>query len=455
MEKNRLLLTILILGIGFIAIMGTAAAQQGTIEGYVKKSDGTLVGDTRVKLEVFEGTQEIDSVSTQTNQDGYYEFNDLNKSMNYRVTAFYNNTTFQAPGTMHGIFLFGEKDTITKNITVFEEAGSSSNLEISSYHIIITKNDQTNNLNITQILRINNTGSEPFRGQISIDAPENVTTETGSEVEKNNVTISLDPGENVIKRFFYLAPLGESFRFNLNLDLKTQTLLLLLEPQSVNGTKPQNLIDAGVREQFGGYHVYTTPMGSSLPTGSEIGLTITPTSQTNATPQEGGDNLLIPAILAAALVIGFIAYTNRDKLGDIDITGSDKERSVELSGEEKKRLERRKKSLLKKIDKLDSEYEQGEISQSDYDKKRSSYKDDLTSVMKKLESAEMAIETKEETEQVKDEKTELENEKEKLLEKIDNLEERLEKGEISEEEHEILNERYREKLKDVMEKLED
>ncbi|PTD93721.1 hypothetical protein C9439_06650 [archaeon SCG-AAA382B04] len=344
---------------------------------------------------------------------------------------------------------------------VVGQTNSTENLKADIHHITMQYSEPQNSLIISQVVNITNMGNETYIGEFPIDKPEDMTTMSSSG---NNTTVNLGPEESVKRNELYITPFNDSFRFSLNIEVETQNLIILMSPENLNGSNPKNIVDMGINSMGNqSYRTYSGGMmGGSISSGSEIALTVEKTTQTSngeGAPNEDPDNQnswLLPALLAAAVIIGFVAYSQREKLSvdKLDLSGSGSQEKIDTDQISVKSLKRRKKSLLKKIDNLDEKYEEGDIREKRYNEKRNSYKDDLTQVMKKLE---MAGATEEETEEEskEKEKSELERKKEELLEKIDNLEKRLENDEISEEEYEILDERYREKLKDVMKKLED
>ncbi|PTD94353.1 hypothetical protein C9439_03410 [archaeon SCG-AAA382B04] len=99
----------------------------------------------------------------------------------------------------------------------------------------------------------------------------------------------------------------------------------------------------------------------------------------------------------------------------------------------------KKNALLSKIDRLDSKFENGEIEEEKYYRKREKYKEMVIDLMKGRGTEES----------IREAKPELARKKEELKEKIKKLDERLEKEEIAEEDYNILKKSYKEKLEEL------
>ncbi|OKY77327.1 MAG: putative membrane-associated trancriptional regulator [Candidatus Methanohalarchaeum thermophilum] len=375
---------------GAVAGQNQTQDQDGVITGKVVLKDGDPAEDVKIELRsALDPTATFNLVNTtRTGKEGNYSFVGLNASNFYKVSAIYGNNSFQPP-TGYGFIYFTENQThINANITVFEGTKSTEDIVVSLRHVRVSLQSQADSLLVKQILLVNNTGEEPFIGELKIDLGKKLDSYNVSS--SKNVSFEILPNQSSYTTLQYRVPFNKTYTLSLDVNYPTDRLFYLIENSSLTASNTENLMSFGI-QQMGGteYMIYYAGVNQKIEPGTQLSLQIKPLQEQEPVNEDQNQlqSLLIPIALISALAVTAIAYIKRDRISSyLSKTGEQNSGKEETEVEEEtKSLKEQKEEVLSKIEELDEKHEKDEISEEEYKNKREEYKKKAMDLIKRIE----------------------------------------------------------------------
>ncbi|OUJ19389.1 putative cell surface protein [Methanonatronarchaeum thermophilum] len=381
-----LFLMILTIGAG-TAIAETTDNELGTINGSVyldQEHENTSIPNIDVTLHEYKQNDElneVDTYNTTTNELGEYNFEDLNTSRFYQISSQHDNITYSS-----NMIEFDNETKTTENLTVHNSTDKTDDLIIAGQgHLVVIEKPDEGGLNIGEIIQFVNVGDKTFNGTLLLDIPQQAeilmthpemkTTDEGLEL---NQTETIKPGES--SQFFVEYNLDvdiDEYQFEKEILYETQLLAILTEPDTINFGERTNLLEseqpvdmgetqynaliAGASEEYGAVSIGDTVM-VDLQEDSEIGLWV---------------YLVVFGVILTSMVVYWKRDVLTSKINNSKTTGkTDGEKGI---------LEQEKEEIFSKMDKLDKEHRNEEISDEEYRERMKELKKQAVDVMKKIE----------------------------------------------------------------------
>lgn len=377
-------------------------AQRGTISGIITNgSGGQVPTGLKVTLHAFVHnleTQEFTESETRetiVSSQGTYQFNDLPLSATnaYYVSLEYNGVTYESPAAIPA------RDGMSKYdfpITIYETTTDTSNLAISTAHILLDYS-QPGIIQAVEFFVFANMGDKTIiasqAGQPVVEIPlpagyQNLQFENGVLGERFiqtpsgfGDTLPIPPTDSQSQYSIVFAfempypndpsPLvrlfgGPKFQLTQTFNIKTGALNLLV-PQGVK-VEGQNLVDGGVQSMSGfAFQLYRA---GSLEAGQTFTAKISgaPNMATsNTTPNNASTRNLVIGIGAFGVVLilagVFLYLRERHKeQGDLDLTDEEDEPAMSQD------------DILDAIIALDDQFRAGNIPEEAYQQRRAELK---------------------------------------------------------------------------------
>jgi hypothetical protein len=329
-----------------------------------------------IEVQKFSGANLLDTVQTQTDEKGRFDFQDLETDPNF---AYYLRAVYKEIGySSEAIVLDADNSSKSINLKVYEKSDDPSKVLIINYHIIIRR--EPVGLEVQEILSVRN--GEPYTyvgiggSTLEVTLPEeaeNFSLGSGYEwidysILDNTVKFSVpvDPDEVSIVYYYDLKVDEQSYEFTRKMDYYAEKLdIILVVPGA--GMRSEQL-DIGQPFTIEG-QVYDHLFGENLKQDSSLNLII--------------EKLPVMGInfLKAGLLAGF-AFVISAVLIFISVFVKHNLRA-ELGGDE--HLPVRKEVLIKEIAALDDDFDKGAVKEDAYKSEREKKKIDLLEVTALIE----------------------------------------------------------------------
>jgi mono/diheme cytochrome c family protein/uncharacterized membrane protein len=353
----------------------TPESQLGTVSGAVIQgtAGGTLPDSSVVTLHIIDATGERETVETNLNADGTYQFTDVPiiADAGYFVSTDYGSGTFNSEFAS----LAPEVPSINLNITIYDTTDDAAVIQIN---MVLTQIDvlDESTLQIWQLIRVTNTSDKLYvytdnRGasvSVAVLAPSGVRLSPDNDIARfvfneNTVydTQPVVPGQEHSFHLLYTAPFDGSLDF-------AQTF-----PYAFAGPYEVYVDSSALKIRGDGWQAVNTQTINDINYGGIAKVTgFAANAPIDFSIQRSG--LLINrqwlgyGIMAVGLVFILIAalfYWRAPK------TVPTIEADDPIQG------------LMKQIAVLDDQYQQGAIKQRNYEKQRKTLKDKVAELMKK------------------------------------------------------------------------
>ena len=313
-------------------------------------------GDSPVQLivldsnmnEVFNGTIN-GSVSMDIPQKGVYHVISYYKGVPYSRAVQLNNS-------------------VNLSISVYDPVSDVAFLTSPFHHILLRQAGDS--FEVVEVFSIQTPENISFKGRVYLNIPENFDSLKSPDIpvwrdEKGfYIDLALPAGET---RQFALSYNLRSPTFEKEIVFNTSFLSILIENPDILKNY-SNLEPEGVIE-FGGKQYYSL-FSKNVTSGNVVTLTLSPSalSEISERSEETSRNYFwigVGIIGAIAIILGYQGY--RSRYPDIE------------------ELEARKDALLSVLERLEKDYESGEISPEEYARLKARYKRDAMKILEKID----------------------------------------------------------------------
>ena len=381
---RRLTLALLALLLpGLLLLPGGAESQaeeNGTMSGTVL--NGTAGGGSTAGLPVTLTIFGLDETTTQeavTDEAGTFTFEEvpLSPEALYQLTAAYAEIEYI--GSMGS--LDSAEGLDGQEITVFETTEDASAIRASLLHLVIEADEESQSLIVSEVMVISNSGDRTYVGSPADDAqgqPHTLRFAVPPDALEVGIIDGLlvedliitdfgftdtspwVPGSRQVAFSYSLPYQGSDYVFRTTLDFPADTVNIMM-PKGETGLEISSPFIQGETVLEG--QAYLRAQAEGLETGAAIQAVLTDL------PHRGdGGNIqrtVVAALVVAALgVVAVAAYTRYRRPRPAAVTVEDSN-------------EREKADLLLAIAELDRQHEAGDISETEYHRRRDRTKERL------------------------------------------------------------------------------
>jgi hypothetical protein len=394
-----------------LAIFPVAAMAQdddnetGLVFGEVTNGteDGGSVEGLEVVLTRFQQMDAVETFSETVDSDGNFEFTDLPIEPN---EAYLAQVTYEDIEFTSGMILLNQDPEAERNITVYEQTDDRSALNIISRGIVIA--DADSDLGVVEILEIialQNMSDRVFVGDeagqvLRLAMPENasqIAPQPGFDYgqmffdeQRPNVLVSTGPvlpGDHNPMISYQIPYEGTSARLSVGTAMQTDMLRVLVREDSFD-ISSQILEPAGIQQV--GTDNYDVLAIDSPVIGDSFTVEISDLPRENWNLPVDMSTLLASLAAGLGLVIGAVLIyqvVQRRQLATADgpasVTPSDDH--DELDSDE---LERERMELASELNKLEADYERGDIDEDSYNSERDQILEDLRQISMRMRGIE-------------------------------------------------------------------
>ena len=354
------------------------AQTDGFIEGQLLNGTetGGSTGQQQVILTVFQNGIESSTVKTITDEDGLFEFDNLDVASQYSYQV---KTIFQSAEYYSDTVGFNEDSSnITLVLPVYDSTESDTDISIMSSHVIIYAEDGY--FYITEYYLFLNDSDRTYIGSLYSDAvlmretlrlslpkdAENLQIEgelidsykqlvSGSFID----TLPIQPGTKEVSFSYTTEYVEGEYTYIQDVFYPIGNMELLISGDLSITTSEQLIRNEPFQSQGGLFQHYTA---TGILPGEQISLVLTESSSTGTQ-----ENLFWIIIIVVLLIVAvWLIYYLRTKKGVLSKQGDNRDDTEEL---------------LNRIAGLDDDYENGIIDENEYHELRDKYKDRLADLM--------------------------------------------------------------------------
>ncbi|MEX2425570.1 MAG: hypothetical protein WD401_02295 [Thermomicrobiaceae bacterium] len=362
--------------------------ETGSVSGQVTNGteDGGDVEGLEVVLTRFQQMDAVETFTTEVASDGTYEFSDLPILDNeaFLVEVFYEGIEFTS-----GMILLSQEPETERDITVYEQTNDPSVLRLVSRGIVIADADEEAAIvEILEIIALANDSDRVFVGDengevLRLAVPENanqVAPQPGFDFgqmsfadDEDTVLVStgpVDPGSHNPMISYQIPYEGTSAELSVGTAMATETLRVLVQEDSFD-ISSEILEPAGV-QQIGNENTYEVLAIDRPVVGDSFGVEISGLPRENWNLPVAMSTFLASIAAGVGLVIGAVliyqVVQRRQKStagGPVAEDGNDSVEEPDADELERKRLE-----LASELNKLEADYERGDIDEESYNTER-------------------------------------------------------------------------------------
>ncbi len=350
----------------------------GRITGSVSNGSqqDTIMAGFDIEVQKFSGANLLDSVPGHTDEEGRFDFQDLEADPNF---AYYLRVEYKEIGySSEPLVLDADHPTRSIDLKVYEKSEDPSQVLIENYHMIIRRGFA--GLEVQEILSVRNGAPYTYVGiggsTLKITLPEeaeNFSLGPGYEWIDYSIfdgvvkfSVPIGPDEESIVYYYDLKADKQSYEFTRKMDYPVKKLdIILVVPGA--GIRSEQL-DTGQPFTIEG-QVYDHLFGENLKQDTPLGLVI--------------EKLPVIGInfLKAGLLAGFVFVISAVLIFILVFVKHNQR--AELGGDE--HLPVRKEVLIKEIADLDNDFEKGAVKEDEYMSEREKKKIDLLEVTAHIE----------------------------------------------------------------------
>ncbi len=382
-------------------------AETGRIHGQVV--NGTEGGGDVEGLEVlltrFQQMDPVETWESTVDEDGYYEFDDLPvlDDEAYLVEVVYEGIEFSS-----GMVLLFQDPDSERNITVYEQTDDRSVLSIVSRGVVIANaDDERGVVEILEIIALENESDRVFVGDengevLRLAMPENageVSPQPGFNYgdmwfddARPNVLISSGhvlPGSHNPMISYFIPYEGTSAQLSVGTAMRTNMLRVLVEDGTYDISS--NVLEPAGVQEVGGDNYEVLAIDSPV-VGDSFNVEISGLPRENWNLPVGMGTLLASLAAGVGLVIGAVLIyqvVQRRQLATAEGVPVAAERSDgEVEDMDADELERERLELASELNKLEADYERGDIGEEQYKAERERVLEELRKISLRMRGLE-------------------------------------------------------------------
>lgn len=361
-------------------------ARRYTVVGQVTNATtgATVPAGTPVTLHIYDAVSELATFTTTVGTDGSYRFSDvlIPHGAISEVEARQDYAPFYTPPFTYPL----TTDVLTVPVQIYDLTSDPSVIRLDQWHIAVSEVAEST-AEVFEIFVYSNTSDRAFapppqgaeglrtvRFPLPREAREVSIVEGGTETtitrtdEGLAYTLPVPPGQHTIT-VAYRLPLNGPLTSTRTAPYPVGSMVVLAPKDSLRLSSPQ--FTSQDEQEFSG-EVYTVYRGSPLAAGSTFSLTLAP-------PQTLPVGLIVGGTALAVALIGVgVWWWRRSAAGPAEqpVKGQATARIARIEHEA------RREALLQQIADLDDAYENGQMDQAAYEKKRAALKRELVALMK-------------------------------------------------------------------------
>jgi hypothetical protein len=388
-----------------LALMPMAAiaqddSEEGTGRIYGQVVNGSDSGGDVSGLEVvltrFQQMDAVETYSTEVDDDGSYEFTDLPIAQDeaYLAHVVYEDIEFRST-----MVLLSQDPESEQDITVWEQTDDSSVLRVISRGIVIAEaNDELGVIEILEIIALENESDRVFVGDengevLRLAMPENaseIAPQPGFEYgqmyfddQRPNVLVStgaVHPGSHNPMISYQVPYEGTSGRLSVGTAMPTEMLRVLVREDRYE-ISSQVLEPAGI-QQVGSDNYEVLAIDSPV-VGDSFTVEVSGLPRENWNLPVETSTLLASLAAGVGLVIGAVLIyqvVQRRQSMQPATAGAQSSESNDFDEMDSNELEQERIELASDLNKLEADYERGDIDEETYNDERDRILEELRQI---------------------------------------------------------------------------
>lgn len=373
--------------------------ESGSVSGQVVNGseDGDDVGGVEVTLTRFEGMDPVEEYTTTVDEDGSYEFTDLPIIDNqaYLAEVIYEGIDFNS-----GMILLTQEPDAEREITVYEQTNDPSVLQIISRGVVVAEADEELGIvEVLEIIAVENESDRVFVGNESgevlrLAVPENAQEiapqpgfDFGDMSLDDGVFVStgpVTPGSHNPMLSYQIPYEGTSAELSVGTAMSTGTLRILVEEETYN--LESDMLQPAGQTQVGDADYDVMAIDSPV-VGDSFTVQISDLPRENWNLPVETSTFLASIAAGVGLAIGAVLIyqvVQRRKLASDGAPVEDADFD-DMSQDE---LERERMDLASELNRLDGDYERGDIDEDSYNTERNEILTELRNISLRMRGVE-------------------------------------------------------------------
>jgi hypothetical protein len=365
---------------------------------------GGAVEGLEVVLTRFQQMDAVESFSTEVASDGSYEFTDLPVEPN---EAFLAQVVYEDIQFTSGMILLTQEPEAEREITVWEQTDDPAALRIISRGIVIADaNEETGVIEVLEIIALENESDRVFVGDENGEVLRLAMPENASEIapqpgfdygqmyfddQRPNVLIStgtVDPGSHNPMISYQVPYEGTSGRLSVGTAMPTEMLRVLVREDTYD-ISSRILEPAGVQQV--GQDNYEVLAIDSPVVGDSFTVEVSGLPRENLNLPVEMSTLLAALAAGVGLVIGAVLIyqivQRRQAVQPVTADGAPAS-GANLDDMDSDELERERMELASELNKLEADYERGDIDEETYNKERDDILEELRQISLRMRGLE-------------------------------------------------------------------
>jgi hypothetical protein len=356
---------------------------------------GGDVAGVEIVLTRFQQMDAVDTFTTTVEDDGSYEFDDLPVMPNeaYLARLIYEDIEFSS-----SMILLNQEIEAERDITVYEPTDDPSVLELVSRGIVIANaNSEAGVVEILEIIALENESDRVFvgddRGQVlRLAMPENASEiapqpgfdygQLAFDDDRPNVLISTGPvlpGSHNPMISYQIPYEGTSARLAVGTAMPTAMLRVLVQEDSFDISS--NVLEPAGIQQVGSDNYEVLAIDSPV-VGDSFTVEISGLPRENWNLPIGMSTFFASIAAGVGLVIGAVLIyqvVQRRQSSPDPVIHSDSD-DPERDGMDMDELARERLQLASELNKLEADYERGDLDEESYNVERDQILDELRKI---------------------------------------------------------------------------
>lgn len=379
--------------------------ETGRVFGQVtnETESGGDVAGLEVVLTRFEQMDAVETFTTQVEDDGSYEFDDLPVQPN---EAFLAQVVYEDIEFTSGMILLSQEPEAERDIAVFEQTDDPSVLNIVSRGIVIAEaNEEIGVVEILEIISLDNESDRVFVGDENGEVLRLAMPENASEIapqpgfdfgqmyfdeQQPTVLVStgpVNPGTHNPMISYQIPYEGTSGRLSVGTAMQTDTLRVLVREDTYD-ISSQLLEPAGAQQV--GSDNYVVLATDSPVVGDSFTVEISGLPRENWNLPVEMSTILASLAAGVGLVIGAVliyqvVQRRQAVTASAPATGDGDSNLNEMDTDE---LERERLELASELNRLEADYKRGDIDEDAYNTERAEILEDLRQISLRMRGLE-------------------------------------------------------------------
>jgi hypothetical protein len=346
----------------------------------------------------------VETFSTEVASDGSYEFTDLPVEPN---EAFLAQVVYEDIQFTSGMILLTQEPEAEREITVWEQTDDPAALRIISRGIVIADaNQETGVIEVLEIIALENESDRVFIGDENGEVLRLAMPENASEIapqpgfdygqmyfddQRPNVLIStgaVEPGSHNPMISYQVPYEGTSGRLSVGTAMPTEMLRVLVREDTYD-ISSRILEPAGVQQV--GQDNYEVLAIDSPVVGDSFTVEVSGLPRENLNLPVEMSTLLAALAAGVGLVIGAVLIyqivQRRQAVQPVTADGAPAS-GANLDDMDSDELERERMELASELNKLEADYERGDIDEETYNKERDDILEELRQISLRMRGLE-------------------------------------------------------------------